>query len=119
MPARADPGIPADPDMGRRLESIRTRTGRDRARFAHALGLSRDAYDRLARGEASLPPACLPALADLADMSMATLLAELHGAPETAAALHTLVTAYNAIPTRMGRDALLTLAMAYGQSGSG
>ena len=117
MPARADPGIPADPDMGQRLRAIRRRAGYDRAAFAHALGLSRDAYDRLERGEASLPPLCLPPLADLAQTSMATLLAELHGAPETAAELHTLVTAYNAIPTRMARDTLLTLALAYAESG--
>jgi hypothetical protein len=100
--------------------SARRRVGggwvRPSRRPGHALGLSRETYDRLARGEASLPPACLPLLADLAGMSMATLLAELHGAPETAAALHTLVTAYTAIPTRIARDTLLTLAMAYSDS---
>ena len=116
MPARADPDLPADPGMGERLRAIRERAGSDQMRFAQGLDLSPDAYAAIERGESPLPAVCLPRLAALADAPLTRVLAELHAAPETAAELHTLVTAFNAIPTRMGREALLTLALSYSAS---
>ena len=68
------------------------------------------------RGAFALPPVFLPLLARLLDLLVGTVLANIHAAPETLAELHTLVTAFNAIPTRMARDAMLTLALSYSAS---
>jgi transcriptional regulator with XRE-family HTH domain len=113
MDPSADPGIPASPDLGRRLRDLRRRLGHDRDTLARALELAPAHYARIELGEARLPPICLPRLASLADAPLAAVLAELHGTDEAAAERHALVTAYAAIPTRMGREALLTMALSY------
>jgi len=113
MDPNADPGLPASPDMGRRLAELRRRAGYERSAIAQALELAAADYTRIERGDAPLPPACLPALAALTDTPLGAILAELHGTDQPTAELHTLVTAFEAIPTRMGREALLTLALSY------
>jgi transcriptional regulator with XRE-family HTH domain len=106
--------VPANPEFGRRLRGIRVAAGYSVEEFARGIGLPSTDYNRVERGAASLPPVFLPTIANLADAPLATVLAELYGAPETAAELHTLVTAFNAIETREQREAVLTMVLGLG-----
>lgn len=102
--------------MGRRLRALRLNAGLAESEMAEALGLATADYTALEADLAPLRPALLPALAEVLDTPLAPLLAELHAAPHSAAELHTLTQAFNAIPSAGQREALLNMALMLGET---
>lgn len=105
------PETGGDPRQGRALRALRRATGMDAATFAAHLDVAIDCYNAFEAGSDRLPTAKLPRLAEALDAPLSVVLAELHGSDRDTADLATLANAFDSIPRRDQRDALLTMAL--------
>ena len=108
-----------DPRHGRGLRALRLATGLDPAGLAAHLDMTPERYTACEAGEATLPTAKLPRLAEVCDAPLPVVLAEIHGTGEDTdtAELETLARAFARIPRAAQREAVLHLAMALENDG--
>jgi transcriptional regulator with XRE-family HTH domain len=113
-----EPTVP-DPRRGRGLRVLREAARLDTATFAGRLGLNVALYTACEAGEATLPTAKLPRLAELCDVPLPVVLAEIHGTggDTDTAELETLARAFTRIGNPDQREAVLQLALVLERDG--